>query len=116
MAEEPRRGHRRLGEESYRWRGVNSNTPRSWNVARANVQTEAKIREDRRWKPLGELQCCGHMKNSDSTNGNTFPDEMEVDFHVLGALVLDGVGGEVDGADTVTVHKGGRLQRVVEFL
>jgi hypothetical protein len=56
------------------------------------------------------------MKNSDSTNGNPFPDEMEVDFHVLGALVLDGVGGEVDGAHIVTVHKGGRLQRVAEFL
>jgi hypothetical protein len=43
-------------------------------------------------------------------------DEVKVDFHVLGALMLNGVGGEVDGADVIAVNEGGRLQRVVQLL
>ena len=56
------------------------------------------------------------MKNTDSTYGNLFPDEVKVDFHVLGALMLNGVGGEVDGADIVAVDEAGRVQRMMEFL
>jgi len=56
------------------------------------------------------------VKNTNSTNGNTFTDEVKVEFHVLGALVLNGVGKEVDGADVVAVDEGGRLQRVVQLL
>ena len=43
-------------------------------------------------------------------------DEVEVNFHVLGALMLNRVGGGVDGTDIVTVEEGGKLQRVVQFL
>ena len=56
------------------------------------------------------------MKNTDSTYGNLFPDEVKVDFHVLGALMLYGVGGEVDGANIVTVDKAGGIQGMVNFL
>ena len=56
------------------------------------------------------------MKNTDGSNGDPFSDEVEVDFHVLGALMLNGVGGEVDGADVVAVDEAGRLQRVMKFL
>jgi hypothetical protein len=31
------------------------------------------------------------MKNSDSPEGNSFPDEMEINFHVFGALMLNGI-------------------------
>jgi hypothetical protein len=41
---------------------------------------------------------------------------MQINFHVLGALMLNRVGGEVDGGDIVTVDKAGRLERMVEFL
>jgi hypothetical protein len=41
---------------------------------------------------------------------------MEVDFHMLRALVLDGVGGEVDGADVVAEDQGARGQRTVELV
>jgi hypothetical protein len=51
-----------------------------------------------------------------NTNSNTSMDEVKVDFHVLGALMLNGVGGEVDGADVIAVNEGGRLQRVVQLL
>ena len=47
------------------------------------------------------------MKHTNSTNSNAFSDEVEVDFHVLGALMLNGVGGEVDGADVVAVDEAG---------
>jgi len=56
------------------------------------------------------------MKHTDSPKGDPFPNEVEVDLHVLGALMLNGVGGEVDGADVVAVDEGGRGQRVMQLL
>jgi len=53
------------------------------------------------------------MKHTDSTNGDAFSDEMEVDFHMLGALMLYRVGGEVDGADVVAVDDAGGVERVM---
>ena len=46
------------------------------------------------------------MKNANSSTGDLFADEVEVDFDMLHALVLDGVGGEVDGADVVAEDEG----------
>jgi len=65
---------------------------------------------------IGELRCGEHMKNTDCTHGDSFTDEVKVDFHVLGALMLNGVGGEEDGADIVAVDEAGRVQRMMEFL
>jgi hypothetical protein len=56
------------------------------------------------------------MKYTDSTNSNTFPDEMEVDLHMFGALMLHRVGGEVDGAHIVAVDEAGLVKRMMEFL
>jgi hypothetical protein len=56
------------------------------------------------------------VKNTDSTHGNPFADEVKVDFHVLGALMLHGVGGEVDGANIVAVDKAGRVQGMMDLL
>ena len=56
------------------------------------------------------------MEHTDSPNGDPFPDEVEVDFHVLGSLMLDGVGGEVDGADVVAVDEADGLQRLMQLL
>jgi hypothetical protein len=41
------------------------------------------------------------VKNANNFIGYPFADEVEVDFDMLRALVLDGVSGEVDGADVV---------------
>ena len=49
------------------------------------------------------------MKDPDSTNGNPFVDEVQINFHVLGTLMLNWVGREVDGADVVAVDEAGRL-------
>ena len=56
------------------------------------------------------------MKHTDSPKCDPFPDEVKVDFHVLGTLVLNGVGGEVDGADVVVVDEAGRIQRMMQLL
>ena len=52
---------------------------------------------------VGELGCRGHVEYAHVAEGHALADEVEVDLHVLGALVLYWVGGEVHGADVVAV-------------
>jgi hypothetical protein len=41
------------------------------------------------------------------SNGDALTDEVEVDLNMLGALMLDEVGGEVDRANIVIVDQSG---------
>jgi hypothetical protein len=41
-----------------------------------------------------------------STAGDPLADKVKIDLDMLRALVLDGVGGEVDGADVVAEDEG----------
>jgi hypothetical protein len=41
---------------------------------------------------------------------------VQVDLHVLRALMLYGIGGEVDCADVVAVDEGGALEGTVELV
>ena len=43
------------------------------------------------------------MENTDITKSYLFPNKMQVDLYVLGALMLNGIGKYVDGADVVAV-------------
>jgi hypothetical protein len=43
------------------------------------------------------------VQDADITNGNMFSNEMEVNLDMLRMLVLNGVGGEVDSANIVTL-------------
>jgi hypothetical protein len=45
------------------------------------------------------------VQDADITDGNAFPEEVEVDLDMFCTLVLNRVGGEVDGADVVTVDE-----------
>jgi hypothetical protein len=54
-------------------------------------------------KDVRELRGRRHMQDVDITNGYAFPDEVEVDLDMLCTLVLNGVGGEVDGANIIAV-------------
>jgi hypothetical protein len=56
------------------------------------------------------------VQDADITNGNAFPDEVEVDLDMLCALVLNGVGEEVDGTDDVTVDESVLRQRSMKLL
>jgi poly-beta-hydroxyalkanoate depolymerase len=50
------------------------------------------------------------------TNGHVFTHKMEVDLDMLHTLVLNGVGGELDDIDVVTVDESALPQQSVELL
>jgi hypothetical protein len=74
----------------------------------ADVETRSKLREHRSGQPLGEdvSELGGHRDAVDThiCNGDTLTDEVEVDLNMLGELMLDGVGGEVDYTAVVAVN------------
>jgi hypothetical protein len=45
------------------------------------------------------------MEGVDLTDGNLLSNKMKINLHMLGALRLNGVGGEVHDTDIVTVNK-----------
>jgi len=55
------------------------------------------------------------MHDADITNSNTLPHEVKINLNVLGALMLDGVGGHVDGADVVTIDQGSTPRRCMKL-
>jgi hypothetical protein len=56
------------------------------------------------------------VQDTDITDGHAFPHKVEVDLDMLHALVLNGVGGEVDGTNVVAVDEGALYQQSVELL
>jgi hypothetical protein len=45
------------------------------------------------------------VENTNITDSNALTDKVEINLNMLGALVLNGVGGEVDGTDVITVDQ-----------
>jgi hypothetical protein len=43
------------------------------------------------------------MEDTNVPDGNTLVDKVKINLNMLGALVLNGVGGEVDDSDVVTI-------------
>jgi hypothetical protein len=43
------------------------------------------------------------MEDTNVPDGNTLADKVKINLNMFGALVLNGVGGEVNGADVVGV-------------
>jgi hypothetical protein len=43
------------------------------------------------------------MEDANVPDGNALADKVKINLNMLGALVLNGVGGEVDGTDIVAV-------------
>jgi hypothetical protein len=90
-----------------------SNTHSVKTLATADVETGLKLCEQRGGQPLGEdVAKLGSGRDVEDTNvldDNVLTNEVEINLNMLGALVLNGVGGEVDGTDVVTVdHSGPR--------
>jgi hypothetical protein len=56
------------------------------------------------------------VQDADITNGQAFPHKVEIDLDMLHALVLNGVGGEVDDADVIVVDEGALHRRSMELL
>jgi hypothetical protein len=56
------------------------------------------------------------VQDTDIIDGQAFPHKVEVDLDTLHALVLNGVGGEVDDADVVIANDGALHRQSVEAL
>jgi hypothetical protein len=52
----------------------------------------------------------------DIIDGHIFPYKVEIDLNMLRAIVLNGVGGEVDGADVIAVDEGALYQQSMKLL
>jgi hypothetical protein len=56
------------------------------------------------------------MEDADLADGNLLSDKIKINLHMLGALMLNGVGGEVHSANVVTVDKGALRQQGLELV
>ena len=45
------------------------------------------------------------MQNPKITNSNSLSDEVKINLDVLSALMLNWIGGHVDGTDVVAIHQ-----------
>jgi hypothetical protein len=55
------------------------------------------------------------MEDTNAADGNVLTDKVKIILNMLGALVLNGVGGQVDGADIVVVDQSGSRQGAVQL-
>jgi hypothetical protein len=65
---------------------------------------------------IDELGGGWDAEDVDIADSDTLADKVEVDLHVLHAIVLDGIDGEIDSADVVTVYKSGARKRAMKLL
>jgi hypothetical protein len=56
------------------------------------------------------------MEDADLTDGNLFLDKMKINLHMLGALMLNGIGREIHDADIITVDEGAPRQWGLELV
>jgi hypothetical protein len=56
------------------------------------------------------------MEDADWVDDNLLSDKMKINLHMLGALMLNGVDGEVHSTDIVAVDKGAPRQRGLELV
>jgi hypothetical protein len=56
------------------------------------------------------------MEDADLADGDLLSNKVEINLRMLGALMLNGVGGEVDGADVVAVDQRASRQRTLELM
>jgi hypothetical protein len=56
------------------------------------------------------------MEYADLTDSDSLLDEMKINLHMFGALMLNGVGGEVHGANVVAVDESAPRRRTLELM
>jgi hypothetical protein len=80
-------------------------------LAITDVETRPKLWEHRGWEALSEyvseLGGGQDTKDANISDSDVLTNKVEVDLHVLRALMLHEIGGEVDRADIVVVDEGG---------
>jgi hypothetical protein len=94
-----------VGAVSHDWR-CSANTPRSVDVGSRDGEAVSEVEEELRRQAFGEhirkLSRAGNMRDAELANGYLFPDEVNVQFNVLGASMVDGVLGHVYRGNIVT--------------
>jgi nucleoside-triphosphatase THEP1 len=56
------------------------------------------------------------MQDADFTEGDSFSDKVQVNLDVLGSLMLNQVGGEVDNTKIISIDQCGAMERTVKLL
>jgi hypothetical protein len=56
------------------------------------------------------------MEDADLTNGYLLSDKMKINLHMFGALMLNGVDGEIHGTNIVAVDKCAPRRRRLELM
>jgi hypothetical protein len=78
-------------------------------LATVNIEIRLKIQKHRSGKTLREdvHELGGHrdVQDTNITDCNAFPNEVEINLDMLHTMVLNRVGGEVDDADVVVVDE-----------
>ena len=55
------------------------------------------------------------MQDADFTEGDSLSDEVQIDLNMFGSLMLNWVGGEVNGADIITVDHCSATERAAKL-
>jgi hypothetical protein len=55
------------------------------------------------------------MKDENVSDSNTLINEVEINLNMLGVLMLDEVGGEIDRADVIALDQSGQRHGVVQL-
>jgi hypothetical protein len=56
------------------------------------------------------------MEDTDLADSNLLSDKMKINLHMLGALMLNGVGGKIHDVDVIAVDKGASRRRSLELM
>jgi len=92
----------------------------SRNVGRDDIQTRPELNKHRSRQTLGEdvgeLRCGWHMQNTYISSTDTLADEMEINLHMLRALMLNRIWRQVDSTHIVAIDKGAAGERLMEFM
>jgi hypothetical protein len=94
-------------------------TPPADTLVTADVKTESKLQEHRGEQLIGEdvdeLRSHQNMEGTNVSDGNVLADKVKINLNMFGALMLNGVDGEVDGADVITVDQSDPRQGAVQL-
>ena len=89
--------------------------PHSLDVGHGDGEAVPEVVEQRRRKAFGEhiseLSRTGNMRDTELTNGDLLPDEMNIKLYVLGSPVVHWIPGHIHGGDVVAEgdRRGGDL-------
>jgi hypothetical protein len=98
----------------------NTSSLYSHNSVTVDVKTGSKLSEHREGKTLCEdvceLRCRRNIDYADLPDGDLLLNKIEINIHMLGALMLNRVGGKVHDTNVVVVDKGAPRRRALELM